>query len=370
MKVILRQSGRSCINLCIETSDICTIIHISVTFDPYERLYIWLGQIRDSQLPASMIIIDEEGYMVELIAEPNENDTVFFHVESWASRVEWITCGKEMLNRRELIKAFHDGIVEFINNEFIPSNWSYIDDLSYQNWNALVTRDADSQNWDRRLLMIRNWRTFSDTDTLGEEHEFTLNEESLMVLRSLFQAISMIGRGNFDHIRDLVNLYRTLPIDIALDEVDRNWYLEKRIEIDIERGSVFGHDSEKIERRRDLQKIRLRSLKVGQVIDGTVVGIKSYGLFVNIGGIAALLHNSEISHMPIEDLHQVFQQNDWVRSIIIWMDIEKGRVSLSTKILEPEAGDMLKEPWKVYEKAEEMAARYHEHVLSKITEVD
>jgi predicted RNA-binding protein with RPS1 domain len=315
-------------------------------------------------------IIVEGNYGVNLIAEATENDRVSFHVEPWLPGNNPITQASEIVDRRELIKAFYDGIIEFINSEFIPSSWSYMDDFNYQNWNALVNQDIEYQNWDRRLLMIRKWRTFSDTDTLGEEHEFTSNEESLMVLRSVFQAISTIERGNFDHIRDLVNLYRTLPIDIALGEVDRNWYLEKRIEIDTERGSILSNDRQKIERRRNLQKIRLRSLKVGQIIDGTVVGIKSYGLFVNIGGIAALLHNSEISHMPIEDLHQVFQQNDWVKSIIIWMDIEKGRVSLSTKILEPEAGDMLKEPSKVYEKAEEMAARYHQHVLSKISDVD
>jgi small subunit ribosomal protein S1 len=40
------------------------------------------------------------------------------------------------------------------------------------------------------------------------------------------------------------------------------------------------------------------------------------------------------------------------------MDVEKVRVSLSTKALEPEPGNMLKNPQKVYEKAEEMAAKY------------
>jgi hypothetical protein len=102
MKVILKQSGRGWIQLCIETSNVCTIIDTSVVFDPYERLYIWLGQIRDAQLPVSMII-DEEGYGVELIVEPDENDTVFFHIEPWLSRVDRITCGKETLDRREPI---------------------------------------------------------------------------------------------------------------------------------------------------------------------------------------------------------------------------------------------------------------------------
>jgi hypothetical protein len=60
MKVILKQSGRGWIDLCIEFSDFCITICTSSSFDPYERLYIWLGKIRDLQLPEKMVI-DEEG---------------------------------------------------------------------------------------------------------------------------------------------------------------------------------------------------------------------------------------------------------------------------------------------------------------------
>ena len=52
-----------------------------------------------------------------------------------------------------------------------------------------------------------------------------------------------------------------------------------------------------------------------------------------------------------EELHLVFKHGDWVRAIIVSMDIEKGRVSLSTSELEVEPGDMLKHPGKVYETA-------------------
>ena len=44
--------------------------------------------------------------------------------------------------------------------------------------------------------------------------------------------------------------------------------------------------------------------------------------------------------------------------MIIDLDSERGRISLSTKALEPEPGDMLTDPQKVFSKAEEMAAKY------------
>jgi hypothetical protein len=49
MKVILKQSGLHQIDLCIETSDTCITIYTSVAYAPYDRLYIWLGKIRDRQ---------------------------------------------------------------------------------------------------------------------------------------------------------------------------------------------------------------------------------------------------------------------------------------------------------------------------------
>jgi hypothetical protein len=145
MKVILKQSDSHWIDLCIEASDTCIIIHTSVTFDPYERLYIWLGKIRDRQLPDRMII-DEEGYGVELIVEAAEHDNILFQVKPWMSRKDRIANVSETLDRRELVKAFHDGIVGFVENKFIPANWSLIDNLSYQNWGVLLKEEIEPQD--------------------------------------------------------------------------------------------------------------------------------------------------------------------------------------------------------------------------------
>lgn len=128
---------------------------------------------------------------------------------------------------------------------------------------------------------------------------------------------------------------------------------------------ILGCGDQQRERRQNFRTARLETLKVSQVVDGTVSAVKAYGIFVDIGGCNTLLHISAISQLTVGHPEQVFQCGDWVRAMIIWMDVERGRVSLSTSDLEPEAGDMLKEPLKVYEKAEEMAARYCQHVLSK-----
>ncbi|MDB9510116.1 S1 RNA-binding domain-containing protein [Kamptonema animale CS-326] len=117
--------------------------------------------------------------------------------------------------------------------------------------------------------------------------------------------------------------------------------------------------------RRALLEPKIKELKVGDVVVGWIRARKPYGAFVDIGAIVALLHISEISHAPFDDAHSVFQVNDEVKAMIVDVDALRGRVSLSTKQLEPEPGDMLKNPQLVYEKAEEMAAKYRQQMQER-----
>ncbi len=108
---------------------------------------------------------------------------------------------------------------------------------------------------------------------------------------------------------------------------------------------------------------QIKHLKVGQVVVGMIAKVKPFGAFVDIGDISGLLRIPEISHAPFDTPDSVFKVNDEVKAMILDVDTERGLISLSTKALEPEPGDMLKNPQKVYEKAEEMAAKYREQML-------
>jgi small subunit ribosomal protein S1 len=132
----------------------------------------------------------------------------------------------------------------------------------------------------------------------------------------------------------------------------------KFLEVDEERNRLV------LSHRRALVERKMNGLEVGQVVIGSVRGIKPYGAFIDIGGVSGLLHISEISHDHIDTPHSVFNVNDELKVMIIDLDAERGRISLSTKQLEPEPGDMLKNREIVFEKAEEMAAKFREKLLS------
>ncbi|KAK3187678.1 hypothetical protein Dsin_027239 [Dipteronia sinensis] len=103
-------------------------------------------------------------------------------------------------------------------------------------------------------------------------------------------------------------------------------------------------------------------LGIGSVVLGTVQSLKPYGAFIDIGGINGLLHVSQISHDRVSDIATVLQPGDTLKVMILSHDRERGRVSLSTKKLEPTPGDMIRNPKLVFEKAEEMAQTFRQRI--------
>jgi len=143
------------------------------------------------------------------------------------------------------------------------------------------------------------------------------------------------------------------------DDLEGEYLPLKFLEVDEERNRLV------LSHRRALVEKKMNRLEVGEVVVGSVKGIKPYGAFIDIGGVSGLLHISEISHEHIETPHNVLNVNDQMKVMIIDLDSERGRISLSTKALEPEPGDMLTDPQKVFSKAEEMAAKYKQMLFEQ-----
>ncbi len=126
----------------------------------------------------------------------------------------------------------------------------------------------------------------------------------------------------------------------------------KFLEVDEERNRLV------LSHRRALVERRMNKLEAGQVVIGRVRGIKPYGAFIDIGGVSGLLHISEISHDHIETPHSVFNVGDEVKVMVIDLDAERGRISLSTKQLEETPGAMTQDKQAVFDNAEVMAEKY------------
>merc|ERR1712166_1166678 len=111
-----------------------------------------------------------------------------------------------------------------------------------------------------------------------------------------------------------------------------------------------------VSNRKAVVETQMANLSRGDLVEGTVQALKPYGAFIEVGGMSGLLH---ISYDRIEDLEQVLQPGMAVKCMIIDHDKVNGRIALSTKTLEPNPGDMLKNSQLVFDMAEASAEKYH-----------
>mmetsp|Transcript_39818 Transcript_39818/g.55297 ORF Transcript_39818/g.55297 Transcript_39818/m.55297 type:complete len:385 (+) Transcript_39818:129-1283(+) len=133
----------------------------------------------------------------------------------------------------------------------------------------------------------------------------------------------------------------------------------KLIEVDEERSRLV------LSNKRAMAEENMQNFQVGDVVVGTVQSIQVYGAFVDIGGgMNGLLHISQISHERITAVENVLTVGDQLKVMILSQDKERGRLSLSTRKLEPTPGDMLRDPQLVFDKADEMASTFRERVAA------
>ncbi|KPQ35173.1 MAG: small subunit ribosomal protein S1 [Phormidesmis priestleyi Ana] len=96
-------------------------------------------------------------------------------------------------------------------------------------------------------------------------------------------------------------------------------------------------------------------LNKGELIEGTIASLKPFGAFVDFGGASGLLHIKQISKSYVSALGDVFKVGDLVKAVVLNIDDERGRIALSTQVLEKYPGEMLKDKATIMAEAEERA---------------
>ena len=97
-----------------------------------------------------------------------------------------------------------------------------------------------------------------------------------------------------------------------------------------------------IEAELEAQKKEIISkLEKGQILEGTVKNITSYGVFVDLGGVDGLIHITDLSWGRVDDPHKVVELNQKINVVILDFDDEKKRIALGLKQLTPHPWDAL-----------------------------
>jgi small subunit ribosomal protein S1 len=82
-------------------------------------------------------------------------------------------------------------------------------------------------------------------------------------------------------------------------------------------------------------------LEKGQILEGVVKNITSYGVFVDLGGVDGLIHITDLSWGRVDDPHKIVELDQKINVVILDFDEEKKRIALGLKQLTPHPWDAL-----------------------------
>ena len=113
------------------------------------------------------------------------------------------------------------------------------------------------------------------------------------------------------------------------------------------RNVVVSHKALIEEELEQQKKEIIGKLEKGQILEGTVKNITSYGVFVDLGGVDGLIHITDLSWGRVDDPHKVVELDQKLNVVILDFDDEKRRIALGLKQLSPHPWDALDADLKV-----------------------
>ena len=107
-------------------------------------------------------------------------------------------------------------------------------------------------------------------------------------------------------------------------------------------------EAELEQQKRDI----IAKLEKGQVLEGTVKNITSYGVFIDLGGVDGLIHITDLSWGRVNHPEEVVKLDEKINVVILDFDDEKKRIALGLKQLQPHPWDALNADLKVGDKVQ------------------
>ncbi len=100
----------------------------------------------------------------------------------------------------------------------------------------------------------------------------------------------------------------------------------------------------------DQRKEILEGLEKGQILEGIVKAITDFGVFVDLGGVDGLVHITDLSWGRINHPSEVVKLDEKIKVVVTDFDLERKRISLSIKQLQPHPWEKIEENYKIGDK--------------------
>jgi small subunit ribosomal protein S1 len=174
--------------------------------------------------------------------------------------------------------------------------------------------------------------------------------ELLLESGEAFEGVaSAANRGGlvvpFGKLRGFVPISQLAEAPRGVEDGERLRALERRvgrplplrvIEVDPQRRRLVLSERKAVRAWRQERKAQvMESLREGEVRKGIVTSVRDFGAFVDIGGADGLIHISELSWRHVESAGDIVHEGQEVEAIVVRLDRQSNRISLSLKRLQP-----------------------------------
>jgi small subunit ribosomal protein S1 len=266
---------------------------------------------------------------------------------------EAVSFEKDQLVRGKIHSYDSDGVYVDINGKslaFVPAEEIVADDSAdlsallpigdEQEFLIIREQNADGQvTLSKRQLQVRY--AWSRVD------EIQSNKESIQL------KVTGVNKGgvtvNFQGIRGFIP--RSQLVDRDLESLVGTSIPGIIIEADKDKNKLV------FSQRQATRSANFSQLELGQLVTGTIVGIKPFGAFVEFDGNTGLIYIKQVSQNRIEACEKLFTIGQEIKAMIIDLDEANGKISLSTRVLENHPGEMLENMTEVMASAEARSER-------------
>ena len=196
-------------------------------------------------------------------------------------------------------------------------------DPELPNGQALLSlrKAAKERGWDEIQKVVEEGKTITVTPYEANRGGLLIEFEGVRG----FMPVSQLSTEHYPRTSDKEEILRRLRTMIGTE------ISAQIIDADQKGNKLIFSEKEAI---KDGLASRLTSLKVGDIVEGTVTGVVDFGAFVNVDGIEGLVHISEISWERVAQVSDKLKVGDKIKAKII--SIDKDRLSLSIKQTTPD----------------------------------
>lgn len=177
----------------------------------------------------------------------------------------------------------------------------------------------------RRVQMVKNWQQLLEMKESAQTVEATVTGTTKGGLLAMVCNIKGFIPSS------------QLRITRPIEEVTGETLPVKVLEVDRSRNKlILSHRQAIFEQKAALRQETLQQLQEGDIVEGQVVKVTDFGVFIDINGIDGLLPLSEITWQRIKHPSDVLELGQSLTVQVLSIDLERQRISLSLKRMQPD----------------------------------